>query len=199
MRPTGASAPSRREPGGTAIGNSAPYRGLVAGLFAQDFAAPQRVWVEGFLTLLVELRRVFGNDMDKVMILSAIGQQFLREPALVGTPRIEVERQDVAPGRQSTTNIDALVRATGIPRESVRRKVNELIGDALVARGPDGGLHVAAGVAARMQASTDVTVEMLDMLFGTYYAMLVAQGRVPTLPSRKPGHSGPEGDQHGTP
>jgi hypothetical protein len=165
------------------IANPAPYRGLVAGLFAQEFSGPQRLWVEGFLTVLVELRGVFGNDMDKVIILSAIGQQYLRDPALSGTSRAEVERMDVAPGLQSTTNIDALARATGIPRESVRRKVNELIADKLVERPAGGGLRVAPGVSGRLQASTDVTVEMLDTLFGAYLAMLVAQGRVPPLPT----------------
>jgi hypothetical protein len=141
------------------------------------------LWVEGFLTVLVELRRVFGNDMDKVIILSAIGQQYLRDPALSSTSRAEVERMDVAPGLRSTTNIDALARATGIPRESVRRKVNELIANKLVERAAEGGLHVAPGVAGRLQGSTDVTVEMLDTLFGAYLAMLVAQGRAPPLPT----------------
>lgn len=157
------------------------------------------MWVEGFLTLLVELRRVFGNDMDKVIILSAIGQQYLRDPALSGTSRVDVEGMEVAPGRRSTTNIDALARATGIPRESVRRKVNELIADKLVERPAEGGLHVAPGIAGRMQASTDVTVEMLDSLFAAYLAMLVAQGRVPPLPTQKPGHPAPEGEKNGTP
>jgi hypothetical protein len=170
----------RKEP---ITGQPPSYRGLVAGLYAQDFAAPQRVWVEGFLTLLVELRRAFGNDMDKVIILSAIGQQRLSDPALSGTSRAELERMDVSPARRITTNIDALARATGIPRESVRRKVNELVADTLVERPAEGGLRIAPGVASRLQASTDVTVEMLDTLFGAYLAMLVAQGRVPPLPT----------------
>jgi hypothetical protein len=136
------------------------------------------VWVEAFLTLLVELRRAFGNDMDKVILLSAIGQQHLGDPALSGTSRAKLERMDMVPAMRSATNIDALARATGIPRESVRRKVNELIADKLVERTPEAGLCVAPGVAARLQGSTDVTIEMLDTLFATYLAMLVAERRI---------------------
>lgn len=136
--------------------------------------------------------------MDKVMILSAIGQQYLREPALIAAPRASVERSGVAPGPQSWTNIDALSRATGIPRESVRRKVNELIDAGLVVRPAEGGLHVAPGAAAQLQGSTDVTIEMLDALFGAYFAMLVAQGSVPPLAARQPGPASPEGDENGT-
>lgn len=169
--------------GGTTIANPAPYRGLVAGLFAQDFPAAQGVWVEGFLTLLVELRRVFGNDIDKVIILSAIGQQFLTDSNLRPFSRADAEQADFASAPRRTTNIDALARATGIPRESVRRKVNELVAAGLVERPAQGGLRIGHGAAARLERSTGVSVEMLDTLFAAYLAMLVARGRVPPLPT----------------
>lgn len=70
------------------------------------------------------------------------------------------------------TNIDALARATGIPRESVRRKVNELIAEGLVRRDEENRLGIAAGAAARLAPSTEVTIHMLDNLIATYLAMM---------------------------
>lgn len=150
--------------------------------------------MEGFLTLLVELRHVFGNDMDKVMILSAIGQQFLTDSSLRPFTRADAEQAELAASPRRTTNIDALARATGIPRESVRRKVNELVTAGFVERPAKGGLHIARGAAARLQTSTDVTVGMLDSLFAAYLATLVAQGRVPGLSARTSDHADPDGE-----
>jgi hypothetical protein len=149
------------------------FAGLVRFLYQTRFPATQGAWVEGFLTLLVELRRVFGNDLDKVIILSAIGQQMLLDDRI---PKRHYDEWIVDPlverhGR--VTNIDALARSTGIPRESVRRKVNELIADRLVEKGERNELFVAPGAAAKLANSTEITVSMLDKLVGTYLAMMV--------------------------
>lgn len=137
--------------------------------------------MEGFLTLMVELRRVFGNDLDKVMILSAIGQQVLRDP---GTAAVSYEDAVRAPPlwrTLKTTNIDALARATGIPRESVRRKVNELMAAGLVVRDAELGLTVARGAAGMLSHSTDLTIGMLDRLVAGYLEMLVDRRILPLL------------------
>jgi hypothetical protein len=149
------------------------FAGLVRFLFQTRFAEAQGAWVEGFLALLVELRRVFRNDLDKVIILSAIGQQVLRDARL---PRRDYEdwvQNPLEDGHGRVTNIDALARATGIPRESVRRKVNELIADRLVSRGDRNALSVAPGAAAQLADSTEISMHMLDRLVGTYLDMMV--------------------------
>jgi hypothetical protein len=148
------------------------FSGLVRLLYQTQFPLAQGIWVEGFLELMLELRRVFGNDLDKVIILSTIGQQLLRDGRLpkrsygdwIGTPPIDLPHR--------ATNIDALARATRIPRESVRRKVNELIADGLVRRDEENRLVIAAGAAARLANSTHVTIEMLDNLIAAYLAIL---------------------------
>lgn len=149
------------------------FAGLVRFLYQTRFAAAQGTWVEGFLALLTELRRVFGNDLDKVIILSAIGQQMLLDRQVPDRPYDDWILHPLKERHGKTTNIDALARATGIPRESVRRKVNELIADQMVVRTERNELAPAPGVAARLANSTDVSVGMLDRMFSTYLAMLV--------------------------
>lgn len=79
-----------------AMTRNSEIRGLVAGLFEEDFPFAQSLWAEGFLGLLVEMRHVFGNDMDKVMILAAIGQRMLRDPQMRHlTPRQKVLRSPI--------------------------------------------------------------------------------------------------------
>jgi hypothetical protein len=96
----------------------------------------------------------------------------LRDPAI---PAISHSEASSAPQRQwrgRDTNIDALARASRIPRESVRRKVNELIADEMVERMDSGGLAVRAGIAARLAPSTMVSIAMLDAVFAKYLGLL---------------------------
>jgi hypothetical protein len=158
--------------GAASMTSSSRFRGLVRQLYERDFPTAQSVWVEEFLLLLVELRGAFGNDLDKIIILSLIGQQMLRDPAI---PAISHSEASSAPQRQwrgRDTNIDALARASRIPRESVRRKVNELIADEMVERMDSGGLAVRAGIAARLAPSTMVSIAMLDAVFAKYLGLL---------------------------
>lgn len=160
------------------MSNPPAPRGLIEQLYATDFPAAQSIWVEAFLPLLIDLRRVFGNDLDKVIILSVIGQQMLRDPAMPALSHDDAQRGPFPDWQGRTTNIDALARATGIPRESVRRKVGELIAEDLVVRTDAGGLAVQAGASARLASSTLVTIAMLDTIFVKYLTLLRSRGEL---------------------
>jgi hypothetical protein len=149
------------------------FAGLVRFLYQTRFPAAQGTWVEGFLELLIELRQVFGNDLDKVIILSTIGQQMLLDRQIPERSYDDWILHPLKERQGKVTNIDALARATGIPRESVRRKVNELIADRMVVRTERNELAPAPGVAARLANSTAISVGMLDRMFSTYLAMMV--------------------------
>lgn len=152
--------------------NSSRFRGLVEQLYERDFPTAHSVWVEEFLLLLVELRGTFGNDLDKIIILSLIGQQMLRDPTIPVISHTEARSAPQKRWRGRVTNIDALARASRIPRDSVRRKVNELIADDMVERLASGGLAVRAGIAARLAPSTMVSIAMLDAVFAKYLGLL---------------------------
>lgn len=49
------------------------------------------------------------------------------------------------------SNIHSLADATGYPRETVRRKVHEMVVDGLIDRLPDGGLILSAAMVTRYQ------------------------------------------------
>ncbi|MGL4541737.1 MAG: hypothetical protein ACRCUI_04415 [Polymorphobacter sp.] len=146
----------------------AALRGLVARLMHDDHARAHAAWVEGHLRLLTNLRAVFGNDMDKIIVLGAIGQQMMTDR--------RADDRSVAVSRDRLTNIGSIATATGVPRESVRRKVGELIAAGWIVRDTTGGLAVTKQAATELQPSSDDAVDMLDTLFDRFLVMMTARG-----------------------
>jgi hypothetical protein len=163
-----------------------PAGGSIRKLYEADFAAAQSVWVEAFLELMVAMRARFGSDMDSIILLSAIGQQMLADPDLLVRGDAGMER---APARKwrYATNLDALARATGIPRETVRRKINALEADGLVNRLPDQTVVIGPGAAQQLAPLTEATITMLDRIFSGYARLLARQG--PATSTRTKGNS----------
>jgi hypothetical protein len=152
------------------------FRGLVEGLFRSDFARFQGIWVEEHLRLMKALRAHFGNDLDKVMITAAIGQQQLRDPALPRRAYPPDPEGKLVGDPARFTNVDRLAAATGIPRESVRRKVNELIAAGWVERVGTRGLAVCPRAAVEMQPATQTVFDVLDRMFAEFAMGLVERG-----------------------
>jgi DNA-binding transcriptional ArsR family regulator len=156
------------------VNTSDDLRGLVSLLYEQDFPGAHGAWVEGFLALMIELRRVFGNDLDKIIILSTIGQRMLLN---AGMPALSYSAVLDAPELHlvgTATNVEALARATGIPRESVRRKVEELREAGMVTKDPERGLVVCRGAAQHFANTTRIEIEALDRLLADYLGKLTS-------------------------
>jgi hypothetical protein len=155
-------------------------KGETRRLLEEQFAVAQFAWVEGHLGLLCTLRSILGNDLDKVIILAVIGQQVLRGlvPADESSAAlIEIDGNGLARDARLLTNIESIATATGIPRESVRRKVGELVSAGWIERLETGGLMICPPAIAALQPATDHTAAFLDRLVAGYVAMMVAGGR----------------------
>lgn len=154
------------------VNKSDDLRGLVSLLYEQDFPGAHGAWVEGFLALMIELRRVFGNDLDKVIILSTIGQWMVLN---AGMPALSYSEVLDAPELHlvgTATTIEGLARTTGIPRESVRRKVEELRKAGMVTRDPERGLVVCLEAAQHLANTTRIEIEALNRLLADYLGRL---------------------------
>jgi hypothetical protein len=157
-------------------------RGLVERLFRSDFPRYQTIWVEEHLRLMLALRRFVANDLDKIIILAVIGQQQLSDPTR--PPAAYAPSDEAPPPVYSArfTNVDRISAATGIPRESVRRKVNELIEAGWVVRIGSRALAVLPGAAVDMQPATEIVFDMLDRIFAEFAAALAERGEIRILP-----------------
>jgi len=112
------------------------------------------------LRVMENLRRPF-KDYESGMILIAIA-------AIVGErltrTGLERELQDLAkpiPAALLTRcNINSIAAATGINRETTRRKVNKLIAAGLVARAEDGSIGFSTGLSQREETSVMVRAQL---------------------------------------
>jgi hypothetical protein len=166
---------SLSEPGSNAI-NEKEQRALTSRLLREEFSQIQPLWVERELMMLTALRRKFGNDLDKPIILGAIGQ-FMFQNTQGASHRYEDHsggNQPVLPKR--LTNVESICTSTGIPRESVRRKVGELLDIGWLTRDTKGGLLVTAKAATDLDDASQLIFRQIEDAFQFIIASLAARG-----------------------
>jgi hypothetical protein len=153
-------------------------KGETERVMAAHFVTTQTSWVEGHLGLLCILRSIFGNDLDKVIILAVIGQRLLdRETQAAGSGE-EIAQNEIAINKPGLINIESVANSTGIPRESVRRKVGELARAGWIERLDDGGLTILPKAVDRLLPASLHTTLFLDRLIARYIGLMVADGRI---------------------
>lgn len=125
--------------------------------------------VEAFATYLIECRKHFKGDLDLLLILAIIGDRTLSASKV---PK-RLTYNDVLEGKKlelqsEPINLQSIADFSGIPRESVRRKVNDLIDLGWVEK-TDEGFLVATSKAARdlaplTESGFSYLIRMADVL-----------------------------------
>lgn len=145
--------------------NSDDIRTKITSLLHEKFSDYQPLWVEHHLRLLCNLRQTFGNDLDKSIILAVVGQRMLQigldrpidfDQAKTGNYKLDLSRM---------TNVESIAEATGIPRETVRRKVSELLEIGWLERSAKGGLSVTPQATDRLESATQIIAQLLGVMF----------------------------------
>lgn len=150
----------------------AQLRGLTARLFERRWIEAHGEWVEQHLRLLCSLRALLGNDLDKVIILAVIGQRMIRDALTKGEDNERVYDPD------KLTNTESIAISTGLPRESVRRKILELGAAGWVRRDARGRLEVLPKAKEEMADTTQLVVGLVDHIVAGFVGMLVEDGLV---------------------
>lgn len=113
--------------------------GRVAALvdgFGRDYPAYQYAFVNFLVDHLADLSRLYGGDFQQVLILAIIGQRRLNVLRGLGEATL--------PGPEAMAiSASRLADVTGIPRETVRRKLETLRRKGWVVQGPDGAWSLA--------------------------------------------------------
>lgn len=152
--------------------------GMVVEAMKAGFSTLQPVWVEGHLAHLCELRRLVGGDLDKPIILAVIGQRAFATATGAPFSYSAALRGEGGAGRSRLTNIESISQATGIPRESVRRKVNEMAAEGWLVKGAGGFLMVTPQAVQSLAPVTEAAYQMLENVFEAVANALVACGRL---------------------
>ena len=97
------------------------------------YALFKHEFLEFLFAELVDMRPIFQNDLDAMLIYTAISRYYLRD-----------ERVGLAAQQESRGfTIKMISDATTIPRETVRRKLRELESRGLLEKGPRDDWRIA--------------------------------------------------------
>jgi hypothetical protein len=147
--------------------------------FEADYMAYQYRWVEFFIEHLADLSRAFRGDLQSMMVLALVGQVYLRAVRAaikVGTDpaAIPVERLSIGASR--------IADVTGIPRETVRRRLTALERRGWLARTGEASWQLAvdggkAAARVELEAIDRRGMVRLARLFADFEALVEAQTR----------------------
>ncbi len=131
-----------------------------------------KVWpvhLTAFTRLLTQLRDHFDGDLDLLVIMSVIGERTRPENWI---PELRTYRQLTShPGeehKQVPINLQSVADYSGIPRETVRRKVKVLEQKKWVVRDTNGRLAIAADAARDLENATSISIDYLEALFAAF-------------------------------
>jgi hypothetical protein len=123
-----------------------------------------RIWPvhnDAFCELLVVLRRHFGGDLERMLVLAIIGSRTLARGRIDGMSYDQVMAGDRAEGERAPINLQSIADYSGIPRETVRRKLRDLERLGWIRRREKGYLIATAQAARDLAPATEATMRYL--------------------------------------
>lgn len=133
------------------------------------------VHLSSFNKLLIQLRKAFDGDLDLMLVMAVIGDRTRPEswqPEPI-TYR-QLTRRKGEEHLQVPINIQSVADYSGIPRETVRRKVQALEKKGWIERDVDGHLTIAPSAAEDLEQSTMHSIHYLAAISAAMLA--VARG-----------------------
>lgn len=133
----------------------------IRSVFVTDYRAYQYRFVEFFIEHLTDISRVFRGDLQAMIVLAIVGQVQLR--ATRNALQAGLDPADLSPERLSV-NASSIAEVTGIPRETVRRKLDKLVERGWLIRNPDSSfcLAVVQGEAMARNDLLDLDARALE-------------------------------------
>ena len=125
----------------------------LAFLFADRFDEIYPIYRLAFARLLVTLRRDFDGDLDAMLVLLTLSLGTDREgwaQALLAN--------HVASTQKRLTNTQSIALASGIPRETVRRKLDAMEMRGWISRDEKGNWAPTPGASKDLRASSQETI-----------------------------------------
>lgn len=130
------------------------------------------VHLSSFNKLLTQLRKAFDGDLDLMLVLAVIGDR-TRPDAWQPEPISyrQITRRKDEEHLQVPINIQSVADYSGIPRETVRRKVRVLQEKGWVERDEEGRLTISSSAAADLEQSTMHSIRYLAAISSAVLAI----------------------------
>lgn len=107
--------------------------------------------------MMVMWRSAFDGDLEKVMIVSAVIDQGMKASGFAEQSYESYLGSFIFENQAPPTNVQSIADFTGIPRETVRRKVNDLCAKGWLDRDKDGAVRLA------IQGALDLAPQLREM------------------------------------
>jgi hypothetical protein len=123
-----------------------------------------RIWPvhnDAFCELLVVLRRHFGGDLDRMLVLAIIGSRTLARGRIDGFSYDQFMTGDRVEDERAPINLQSIAYYSGIPRETVRRKLRDLERLGWISRREKGYLIATSRAAEDLAPATEATMRYL--------------------------------------
>ena len=135
------------------------------GIAEQNFGKIWPVHVDGFIRLLSSLRAAFDGDLDSVLILAVVGSAVLPRHKMPADMTYEQFLAGKA-RRELTTplNTHSIAQITGVPRETVRRKLERMRTKGWAVRDSHGHWSIGDDARRDLEPMTDHSLEYLSTL-----------------------------------
>lgn len=139
-----------------------------------------RIWpkhVIALISLLTRLRDAFDGDLDSALIMAVIGSAVL--PRL-SVPSDLTYSELIQHGGSSVTtkaplNTNSISAITGIPRETVRRKLDSMVKRRLIRKDKNGHWEMQSFGVRKLRPMTEMSLEYLSDIANVIEATRVSQ------------------------
>jgi biotin operon repressor len=127
----------------------------------EHFGRIYPIHVVEFCELLIRLRRLFRGDLDLMLVLAVIGTRTMGRGHMEDLSYAAFLALDRPKAELDPINLQSIADYTGIPRETVRRKVQELRDAGWVLKRDDGYLIATSQAAADLAPATEAAMTYL--------------------------------------
>jgi hypothetical protein len=115
--------------------------------------------VGGLVELLGLIRHEFDGDLDRWLVFATVVLRTVSAPSFRSIPLARFIDGELPPESACATNARSIAESLQIPRETVRRKVNELLAQGLIQR-TSAGLTLSAQGAQDMKPLRDAIISL---------------------------------------
>lgn len=127
-----------------------------------------RVWpahVSNLVEFLINARSTFGGDLELFLVLAVIGDRSFAQGRVPPSMTFDEFMSEGRPSPEPfSVNAYSISQFSRIPRETVRRKVQDLVDRGWVERSPDGSLRATRQAAVDLLPLTEASVTYLERM-----------------------------------
>jgi CRP-like cAMP-binding protein len=137
----------------------------VSALLRGNYASAAKDIIAPLVDLLAVARAAFGGDLDKLLIVLVVALRTAEHPDVGDIDFEEVLSGKVTEYPSLRTNVRSIADSTGVPRETVRRKMADLVAAGWITRDGD-DLSYTPAASRALEPVREAMIDATERLYG---------------------------------